>query len=97
MKITIQVGQQIDGYTFRLQPKSRQWIIQNFSEVHPVASVFISFDNRKNFEEVHGSIWHQIITLLTGLSIEKIREIGGFSIIESKTGKEIYSSDIAHV
>lgn len=91
-KIIINVGIQSDGYVFRLQPKSRHWLQENYPHTNIVSSIFIGFDTKQEFEEIHGSIWEQVSKLLTGLSLQELNTLGGFAIYSPSEKKEIMQS-----
>ncbi|MBI1923684.1 hypothetical protein HYR99_05485 [Candidatus Poribacteria bacterium] len=91
-EIIINVGIQFDGYVFRLRPRSREWLKTKFSLAHTVASVFIGFDKKQDFQQIHRSIWNQISILLTGLSLEEINQLGGFTVFSPRTGEEVFHS-----
>ena len=88
----IDVGIQRDGYTFRLDPLSRVQIQQTYPDLPRVASVFISFDQHKDLEQLPLPIWQQLVQLLTGLSFERINELGGFSVFNPHTETVVYNS-----
>lgn len=96
-EIIIYANKQLDGYTCRLDPRSKAAIKSQLPlEPAPVASVFISFDNKSSFEIIHGSVWEHIAELLTGLQEEKLQELGGFVFADAKT-MEILFESLAHV
>ena len=39
------------------------------------------FEQGADFAEAHGPIWEQVAVLVTGLSAEQIKEMGGFLIV----------------
>jgi len=91
-EIIINVGIQFDGYVFRLQPRSWEWLKTKFPKAHTLASVAIGFDKRPDFQQIHRSIWNQISILLTGLSLEEINKLGGFTVYSPRTGEEVFHS-----
>ena len=99
-KIIINVGIQFDGYVFGLQPRSRAWLQTQFPLAHTVASMaigFNSFNKKPDFQQIHGSIWNQISILLTGLSLEEINKLGGFTVFSPQRGEEVFHSLEANV
>jgi hypothetical protein len=42
--VIIDAGKQLDGFTFRLNPKSRIKLGEKFPETRPVSSIFVSYD-----------------------------------------------------
>ena len=74
--LTILVGQQLDGHTFMLEPKGMTLLQGRYPGAHIVKKVFISHDTRLDFEAIHGTILHQVISLLVGMSPERIADDG---------------------
>ncbi|MEM7531515.1 MAG: hypothetical protein AAF639_05025 [Chloroflexota bacterium] len=93
--IVIDMGKQLEGYTFRLHPLSRQWLQKQYPTTKPVKSIFISFDTRGKMDDIQSLMWPQILALLTGLS--GLDELNQFSVINPVTGQEVYNSRSHHV
>ncbi len=91
-KTVIYVGTQRDGYVFRLRPRSREQLNGRYPEAPTVSSVFIGYDTRHTFEQIHRKIWNQISILLTGLTVNEINKLGGFIVINPSTNTEVYNS-----
>jgi len=83
--IKIAIGRQSDGCSYQLDPLSRQRIQSMFPGVRVAPRVFVGYETRSEFEAIHGPMWGQIARLLTGVSVEKLNEIGGFLIYEPAT------------
>lgn len=96
-KIIVHVGHQRDGYIFGLRPRSRVWLEDNFPENKRVSSVFIGLDEMQDVRQIPGSILAQVLNLLTGLPIERLQEIGGFSIYDPSTKQELLNSLVVYV
>ena len=96
-KFLIDVGFQRDGYTFRLDPRSRVQLEKEYVNLPRVASVFIGFDQHQDLEQIPQPIWNQIVQLLTGLSFEGINQIGGFAVVNSQTEQEVFNSRLVYV
>ena len=88
--IVIDMGKQLGGYTFRLNPLSRRWLQKQYPTTTPVSSVFISFDSRDKMGNIQSLMWPQILTLLTGIS--EVDEFDQFSVVNPVTGQEVYNS-----
>ena len=88
----IYIGMQRHGFVFRLRPKSRQRLEEEFPSVPDASSVTIGYDTKRDFERVHGAIWQQVVMLLTGLSLEKLNAAGGCLITVPGSGKVVYDS-----
>lgn len=97
-EITIYAAKQLDGYTCRLEPKSKMAIKSQLPPNQPlVASVFISYEDKSDFEMLHGSIWKHIAELLTGLSMEKLQELGQVVFVDAKTMEIVFDFSEQHV
>jgi hypothetical protein len=96
-KFLIDVGFQRDGYTFRLDPRSRVWLEETYPDLPRVASIFIGFDQHHDLQQIPQSIWNQIIQLLTGLSFQEINTIGGFVVTNPQTEQEVFNSLMVYV
>ena len=91
-KLTVLVGKQRDGYVFRLKPSSKRALEQEGDSRDTVSSIFISYDTKHNFEQIHGQVWDHVITLLTGRSFEDLNQSGGFAVVDPVTNKTLYDS-----
>ena len=87
--LVIQIGRQRDGCTYQLHPSSRARLRKEFPDVRPVPSVFIGYDTKSDFEALHGPLWKQIATMLTGLSWERIETLGGIQIYDPVQETEV--------
>jgi hypothetical protein len=96
-QIRINVGIQRDGYVFELRPTSRDWLEQNYPDKYRIVDLFIGFDKHQNLQQIPESVWDHISYLLTGLSLEEINQIGGFTIYNPLVGQEIFNSLFVHV
>ena len=83
-KITVYVTEQLDGYTYALDPWSRGTLKIQDSETLPV-SVFISYDTKGHLEFSHGPTWEYITEILTGYSAVELRAFGGVVFVDPKT------------
>jgi hypothetical protein len=95
--IEINVGYQLDGITYQLHPKSKKRISEYLEthpglRSHPVSSVFISYDTKKVYQQMYASIDPQVVLLLTGLSKEEIKALGGYKVVEPSTGRPVAQS-----
>ena len=96
--IIIHATKQLDGYTCGLEPKSKAVIkAQLPPELAPVASVFISYEDKSKFERIQGSIWEHIVEILTSLSVEKLQEFGGVVFVDTKTMEILFEPSVEHV
>ena len=95
--VIIHISDQLDGYVFRLRPRSRLWLEEHYPEQYRVASVFIGFDKVESVEQIHESIWYQVANLLTGLSVEELNSGEAFAVVNPSTDQVVFSSMIVHV
>jgi hypothetical protein len=94
MTIRIRVGQQKNGTTYELAPKSRALLEEYFStDLPPASSVFVSHETQANFEAVHGPVSKHVIGILTGLSSEKLEEIDEIRFEDPKTNTTLSTSE----
>ena len=96
-KLAVLVGKQMDWYVFRLKPSSKQVLLQERDLQDTVSSVFISYDTKHDFEQIHGRVWDQVITLLTGMSVKKLNQVGGFVVVDPSTDQILHDSVGQHV
>lgn len=95
--IKIHVNSQGDGYVFGLHPLSEIWIAENYPTKARVPVVFIGSDQRQDDPPLHPSIIEQVLKLLTGLSLDELNQIGGFSLYNPKTQQEMTDLLAAYV
>lgn len=87
-QIVVEVGKQMEGATFQLSPHTRVALSSETGKQLPAASIFVSYDAKHDFDSAQGPFWNHIVALLTGLSEDQIRKMGGFSVV-SPAGDEI--------
>lgn len=88
-QIVVEVGKQMEGATFQLSPHTRVALASETGKQPPAASIFVSYDAKHDFDsDQQGPFWNHIVALLTGLSEDQIRKMGGFSVV-SPAGDEI--------
>ncbi len=96
-RLVINVGSQRDGYVFGLRPRSRVWLEERYPDQERVASVFIGLDKMQDIQQIPESILAQVLTLLTGLSLDQLNDVGGFSLYDPSTQQEVLNSLLVHV
>jgi hypothetical protein len=91
--VIIDVGKQLDGFTFRLNPKSRIKLNEKFPETRPVSSVFVSYDTyeEKDFGMLPESVWKYVPLMLTGFSDSRFGN--GFVFVDPLNNKEIFKTE----
>lgn len=83
----IDAGKQSDGVTYRLHPKTLQHLKDLFPGVTQAPSVFVGYQSKSDFERVHGAMWDQIVSILTGVSLDTIKAYGDVRIHIINTGE----------
>ena len=83
--LIILIGRQSDGCTYQLHPRSRKRIQEAFPETRIAPSVFVGYEGRAEFENLHAPMWGQIAQLLTGLSRDRLEVLGGVTIYDPAT------------
>jgi hypothetical protein len=91
-KIVIEVGEQMDGATFRLSPKTRMFLSSRFKNLRPPTSVFVSNETASNFERYYGPLRGQLVLILTGLRESDLQEVGEVEFVDPADGKVLLES-----
>lgn len=71
-----------DDCSYELHPQSRRTLRERYPNVTLVPSLFVGYETQADFEELHGKMWTQIVTLLTGLSPKRLANLGGVYVID---------------
>lgn len=92
--LIIDVGKQLDGFTFRLNPLSEIELKEKFPNIQPVSSVFVSYDTyeEKDFGMLPESVWKYVGLMLTGFSENQFEKSDGFVFIDPLSEKEIFKA-----
>lgn len=85
--IEILASEQGEGYVLTLHPVSQDKIKRSFSGIDMMKVIFISFDSIKETSRYISSMADQILTMLTGLSKNQIKDLGGAYIFYTKTNQ----------
>ncbi len=72
-----------DGCSYEVHPRSRRALRDRYPQVALAPSLFVGYDTEKDFEALHGKMWTQIVTLLTGLSPDRLADLGGVYIVNA--------------
>ncbi len=84
MEIVVEVGEQSNGATFSLSPRTRAFFRARGHSLPGASSLFVSNDTRKAFEQIYGPMSPQIVSILTGLPEDEIRR-SGYSFVDPAT------------
>lgn len=74
--ITVDVSRGLDGVTFALYPLSQDYLRSLGQSGHLWPRVFIGRETPADFEQLELPLQRHVIQLLTGLSLERLRELG---------------------
>ena len=92
-KIIIEVGEQMDGATFRLSPKTRAFLSSRFKNLRPPTSVFVSNETTSDFEHYYGPLREHLVMILTGLGESDLQKVGGgVEFVAPVDGKVLFES-----
>lgn len=80
-KLNISIKFEPNGATYGLDPLSEDRVRERFPEAQGLPLVFFGYDKEAECEQRHGPLWPLVGTLLTGLTLEQIKELGGLRII----------------
>jgi len=86
-RIRIDVGVQAEGCTYALGPNAVAAIAERFPDARPARSIYVGYGTREAFEEAHGPMWEQIVTLLTGLTPERLAAHADVVVFDPATDK----------
>jgi hypothetical protein len=90
--ILVQVNLQVNGAFYILEPPSENRIRDSFSEARTLPSVFFGYDRVEEFPERHAPLWPQAAHLLTGLTDEQIKRLGGITFYNPRTKEVVWQS-----
>lgn len=90
--IVILVGKQSDGNNYDLHPKSVKLLRKKFPRIPLKPSVFVGRGTQADFEEgAGGTMYAQVVALLTGLDASRILEaFGGFRVVDPVSNLTLY-------
>jgi hypothetical protein len=81
--LTIYFGREGDGFTYKLHPNSKELIRKKFPGVKPIDSIFVGTDTQQDVRIQFGqSWWDQLSIMLTGISLDKIMNVGGYQVYD---------------
>jgi hypothetical protein len=85
--LQISVSLEVGGSAYGLDPLSRRLVQKRFPDARGLPGVFFGYHKKEEFEELHKPLWPLAATLLTGLTLEQIGELGGIQLSNPRTGK----------
>lgn len=72
--LIINVAPQIGGYNFSLSPRVRSELQALFPDSVQVRHIYVSYDTKWDFEQMHGRVEGQILPFLTGVNVQALAE-----------------------
>lgn len=79
-----------NGETYALEPRSLTRLRRELgAAVHARPRVFIAHELRADYEHVDGAIAGQVIHLLTGISEDRLRPLGGVIFRDPVTDRDL--------
>jgi hypothetical protein len=88
--VQIDIWVTYDGVNYSLHPFSEELIQERFPDARPLPSIFLGHESRAEFPARHKPLWERMAMMLTGLTLEQIAELGGFSIFNPETKKLVW-------
>ncbi len=85
--IIILAGVQRNGTTYQLDPLSKLRLEAALPGAKPAPRIFVGHETQADFETLHGPMWPQIASLLTGVSVDRLETLGGVIIRVPSSGK----------
>jgi len=84
--IVIWVARESDGVSFALDREGRERLGKTGTKAWP--RLFLGWDTKEDYESIHGDITDQIVMLLTGMTLTKLKEFGGVVFRDRTAGRE---------
>ena len=88
--LLVRVGLNAGGSTYALDPLSEDRVREVFPEVRGLPKVFFGYNTPGEFETLHRPLWLQAAQLLTGLTMEQIKQLGGLKFSDAMTETTIW-------
>ena len=83
--LLVRVGLAAGGSVYALDPLSEDRVREAFPEARGLPKVFFGYNSPEEFEALHRPLWPLAGTLLTGLTLEQIGQLGGLRFHEART------------
>lgn len=96
--LKIYVQRDLDGFTFSLPMEEREYLIKEFN-AEPSKGIYISYDTKVSFEDIHGKVENHIYPMLLGVKEEDIKNIGNIVFMDTnhKVLKKLIPSEEDYV
>lgn len=80
--IEVLVSRRSDGCVYSLSHTSRKLVRKRFPQAVLAPNVLVATSSQADFEQSQRPIWGHVATILTGLSEEELRQLGGYRVID---------------
>lgn len=84
--LIVEVSHQGDGCTYGLHPLTSIRMKASHPKKHVVPFVFIGYRGQDEFEKLQRPMWPQIAQALLGLSLAKLKALGGVELMDRQSG-----------
>ena len=88
--LLVWVGLDGEGSVYILDPRSEDRVREAFPEARVLPKVFFGYKREEEFETLHGPLWPLAGTLLTGLTLEQIGQLGGVKFYLPRRDKVVW-------
>ena len=96
--LKINITKQGNGYNFGISPMTRQEIKARFPNAKPIGHIYVSAEDKWDFEQIHGSLAAHVLPFLTGLEraqLESFADVALFvNSLTNKTEHQIPLNDV---
>jgi hypothetical protein len=83
--IVIWVARESDGVSFALDREARIRLGTTGAKAWP--RLFVGWDTKDDYDSIHGDITDQVVMLLTGMPLAKLKGYGGVVFKDRTTGR----------
>ncbi len=95
--IEIIANPQHDGCCYGLHPRSKRALCARYPQVVIAPALFVGYETKAEFEQLHGHMWDPIVKLLTGLAIPRLQALGGVYILDVPRDRVVFDTRPADV
>lgn len=94
--LKIEVSKQMDGFVFGLDPLVQRDLMKAFPKLHPLKSIFVSYDTKSDWTNLYARLQKHIFPALIGLDDAtdlkgKLHEV---NFVEAVTERSIHTFEI---
>ncbi len=80
-----------DGTVYRLSTASQERVTRRFPDARLAGETFVTSPKHPERKDCRGADWDEVITVLSGLSVQQVEELGGYRVYET-VGRTLYES-----